>query len=151
MNHHAKRTVEKKEKAEALKKMGGGKKKNKKMNRENIVTSSERIQTVGSGSGEAGDELGPDPTICGGAELRRDEMVAAQRAGEVELEQPAVEAVAVEGMAAGEAADAVAVGEAAEADGALRADVLAAGEEEGEGSVGGEVVGEEGEAREAGS
>lgn len=122
-----------------------------------IVFSSSLIDSyrpIGSVVGEPGGELGSDPAVGGGAEIRRGELEAAERAGEVELAEPAVEALAVEDVAAGEAADAVAVGEAAEADRALRPrgfGLAAGGEKEGEGAVCGEAVGEDDEAGEAGS
>ncbi|WOL02881.1 hypothetical protein Cni_G11600 [Canna indica] len=114
---------------------------------------SDRPPPSGSAVGEPRDELGPDLAVGGGADLRRSELGAAEGAGEVQLAEPAVEAVAVEDVAAGEAPDAVAVGQAAEADRALRAAGVALGRagEEGEGAVGGEVVGEDDEAGEAGS
>ncbi|RWW35955.1 hypothetical protein BHE74_00059068 [Ensete ventricosum] len=100
-----------------------------------------------------GDELGPDPAVGGGAELRRGQLGAAQWAGEVQVVEPAFEALTVEDMAAGKAADAVPVGQAAEAHRALRPPDLAlrrAGVV-GEGPVGGEVVSEDDEAGESGS
>lgn len=103
--------------------------------------------------GEPGDKLGPDPAVGGGAELRRGQLGAAQRAGEVQVVEPAFEALTVEDVAAGEAPDAVPVGQAAEAHCALRLPALpsrrAGGE--GEGPVGGEVVSEDDEAGESGS
>lgn len=103
--------------------------------------------------GEPGDELGPDPAVGSSANLRRGQLGAAQRAGEVQVVEPAFEALTVEDVAAGEAPDAVPVGQAAEAHRALRPPALpsrrAGGE--GEGPVGGEVVGEDDEAGESGS
>lgn len=111
------------------------------------------ISTVRSVVGQPRDELRPDPAVDDGAQLGCGQLGAAQRAGEIQLAEPAVEALAVEHVAAGEPPDAVAVRQAAQAHRALRPPVppLRRAGEEGEGPVGGEVIGEDDEAGEAGS
>lgn len=96
------------------------------------------------------DQLGPDPALGGGADVRLGQLRAAQEARQVQLVvEPVVKALPVEDVAAGKPPDAVSVGEAAEAHRARRplAHPPLLRVVEGEGPIGEEVVRQDDEAR----